>query len=112
MNTDKDTGFGTAQLPVKVHTFIPAVSDLPPIFPDNRPGSPYIAPNVDAPFHSTVFNSPEILGGGKSLMIGSLIQQQFGAARNWPFGAALAFVLLALVLLALMAHALRYRVLR
>jgi spermidine/putrescine transport system permease protein len=55
------------------------------------------------------FITPEILGGGKSLMIGSLIQQQFGQSRNWPFGAALAFVLLALVLLALMAHALRYR---
>jgi spermidine/putrescine transport system permease protein len=55
------------------------------------------------------FISPELLGGAKSLMIGSLIQQQFGQSRNWPFGAALAFVLLALVLLALMAHALRYR---
>jgi len=55
------------------------------------------------------FISPELLGGAKSMMIGSLIQQQFGAARNWPFGAALGFVLLALVLLALMAHALRYR---
>jgi len=42
-------------------------------------------------------------------MIGSLIQQQFGQSRNWPFGAALAFVLLALILCALMFHALRYR---
>jgi len=55
------------------------------------------------------FISPELLGGAKSMMIGSLIQQQFGQSRNWPFGAALAFVLLALVLLALWAHALRYR---
>jgi spermidine/putrescine transport system permease protein len=55
------------------------------------------------------FISPELLGGAKSMMIGSLIQQQFGQARNWPFGAALAFVLLALVLLALAVHALRYR---
>ena len=55
------------------------------------------------------FISPELLGGAKSMMIGSLIQQQFGQSRNWPFGAALSFVLLALVLLALMAHALRYR---
>ena len=46
------------------------------------------------------FISPELLGGGKSMMIGSLIQQQFGQARNWPFGAALAFTLLALILLA------------
>jgi len=55
------------------------------------------------------FISPELLGGAKSMMIGSLIQQQFGQSRNWPFGAALAFVLLALVLLALWVHALRYR---
>ena len=55
------------------------------------------------------FISPELLGGAKSMMIGGLIQQQFGQSRNWPFGAALAFVLLAMVLLALWAHALRYR---
>ncbi|WP_131113784.1 ABC transporter permease [Lichenihabitans psoromatis] len=55
------------------------------------------------------FVSPELLGGAKSMMIGSLIQQQFGQARNWPFGSALAFVLLGLILLALWLHAMRYR---
>ena len=55
------------------------------------------------------FISPELLGGAKSMMIGSLIQQQFGQSRNWPFGAALSFVLLVLVLLALSAHAARFR---
>src|SRR3546814_2162525 len=29
--------------------------------------------------------TPELLGGGKAMMIGNLIQSQFGAARNWPF---------------------------
>jgi len=53
--------------------------------------------------------TPQLLGGSKSLMIGNLIQNQFGAARNWPFGAALAFVLLALVLVAMMAYVLRFR---
>jgi len=53
--------------------------------------------------------TPELLGGGKALMIGNLIQAQFGAARNWPFGAALAFVLLSLVLLAMMIYALKFR---
>lgn len=43
--------------------------------------------------------TPVLLGGSKSLMIGNLIQSQFGSARNWPFGAALAFVLLMLVVL-------------
>ena len=53
--------------------------------------------------------TPELLGGGKALMIGNLIQSQFGAARNWPLGAALAFFLLAIVLLVMMAYALRFR---
>jgi spermidine/putrescine transport system permease protein len=55
------------------------------------------------------FISPELLGGAKTMMIGGLIQQQFGPSRNWPFGAALSFVLFALVLLALAVQALRRR---
>jgi spermidine/putrescine transport system permease protein len=55
------------------------------------------------------FISPELLGGGKSMMIGSLIQEQFGDARNWPFGAALAFTLLAMILVALWVHHLLFR---
>jgi spermidine/putrescine transport system permease protein len=53
--------------------------------------------------------TPELLGGGKSLMIGSLIQNQFGSARNWPFGAALAFALLGIVLLAITVYLIRFR---
>lgn len=53
--------------------------------------------------------TPELLGGGKSLMIGSLIQNQFGAARNWPFGAALAFALLGIVLVAIVIYLMRFR---
>lgn len=52
--------------------------------------------------------TPELLGGGKALMIGNLIQQQFGASQNWPFGAALSFMLLAFVLVAMVAYALRF----
>jgi spermidine/putrescine transport system permease protein len=51
---------------------------------------------------------PELLGGSKSLMIGNLIQNQFGASRNWPFGAALAFALLAFVLAAMTIYAMRF----
>ena len=51
---------------------------------------------------------PELLGGSKSLMIGNLIQNQFGASRNWPFGAALAFALLAFVLIAMTIYAMRF----
>jgi spermidine/putrescine transport system permease protein len=49
--------------------------------------------------------TPLILGGGKQHMIGSLIATQFGTSRNWPFGSAQAFILMAVVLLALMAYA-------
>ncbi len=51
--------------------------------------------------------TPALLGGGKSMMIGNLIGLQFGAARNWPFGAALGFVLLALILLSMLFYALK-----
>jgi len=52
---------------------------------------------------------PELLGGGKALMIGNLIQLQFGSGHNWPLGAALAFSLFSLVLLALLFNGLRQR---
>ncbi|MDD2924076.1 ABC transporter permease [Rhodoferax sp.] len=55
--------------------------------------------------------SPELLGGGKSLMIGNLVQAQFGSSRNWPFGAALALVLVAVLLLTLvLSHWVKRRV--
>jgi spermidine/putrescine transport system permease protein len=54
------------------------------------------------------FLTPDLLGGAKQLMIGNLIQNQFAAARNWPFGSAASLVMLALVLAAVMAW-LRFR---
>lgn len=45
--------------------------------------------------------APDILGGGKTLMIGNLIGTQFQGARNWPFGAALSMILLTLTLIVL-----------
>ena len=52
---------------------------------------------------------PELLRNGKALMIGNLIQLQFGSSHNWPFGAALAFALLSLVLLAMLSYSLRFK---
>ena len=52
---------------------------------------------------------PELLGGSRALMIGNLIQNQFGASRNWPFGAALSFALLAFVLVFMLLYALKFR---
>jgi spermidine/putrescine transport system permease protein len=37
-------------------------------------------------------------------MIGNLIEQQFLYARNWPFGAALAMMVMATVLILLFAY--------
>ena len=52
------------------------------------------------------FLAPDLLGGAKTFMIGSLIEEQFkGTAGNWPFGAACAVILLTLVLIALTLYA-------
>lgn len=45
--------------------------------------------------------TPRIMGGGKTMMLGNLIEMQFGQGRNWPLGAALSLALTALVLVAL-----------
>jgi spermidine/putrescine transport system permease protein len=47
--------------------------------------------------------TPDLLGGGKSVMIGNLIQNQFTTARDWPFGSAIALALMAVVMLMLAA---------
>ena len=51
------------------------------------------------------FIAPELLGGGKRMMLGSLIYFQFATARNWPFGAAVSILLMALVMIALLVYA-------
>jgi spermidine/putrescine transport system permease protein len=38
--------------------------------------------------------TPDLLGGGKSVMLGNLIQNQFTTARDWPFGSAASLVLM------------------
>jgi len=38
--------------------------------------------------------TPALLGGPDGLMIGNLIQKQFGAINNWPMGAALSIILM------------------
>ncbi|MEW9804781.1 ABC transporter permease [Mesorhizobium sp. ZMM04-5] len=47
---------------------------------------------------------PRVLGGGKNMMLGNLIELQFGAGRNWPLGAALSITLMALVMVALLFY--------
>ena len=48
--------------------------------------------------------TPRVLGGGKKLMLGNLIELQFGQGRNWPLGAALSITLLAIVMVALIFY--------
>lgn len=51
------------------------------------------------------FITPDLLGGGKFLMIGNLIYDQFLSARDWPFGASLSFVLISIMLFLLFLQA-------
>jgi spermidine/putrescine transport system permease protein len=44
------------------------------------------------------FITPHLLGGGQSMMLGTLIQHEFLVVRDWPFGSALSFVLMMVVL--------------
>jgi spermidine/putrescine transport system permease protein len=48
--------------------------------------------------------TPSILGGGKNLMIGNLIELQFGQGRNWPLGAALSITLMVIVMITLLVY--------
>jgi spermidine/putrescine transport system permease protein len=50
------------------------------------------------------FLTADLLGGAKQLMIGNLVQNQFSAARDWPFGSAASFIVMALVLAAVLAY--------
>jgi spermidine/putrescine transport system permease protein len=48
--------------------------------------------------------TPTMLGGGKNLMLGNLIELQFGQGRNWPLGSALSITMMLIVMVALMAY--------
>lgn len=41
----------------------------------------------------------DMMGGGKSILIGNLIKNQFLSARNWPLGAALSMLLILLTII-------------
>lgn len=51
------------------------------------------------------FVVPEVLGGAKVLMLGNLIEAQFLSARNWPFGSALAMLVMTAMLAVLFIYA-------
>jgi len=45
------------------------------------------------------FVSASLLGGPSEVMVGNLIQQQFQASDNWPFGAALTVAMMAFLMI-------------
>lgn len=89
------------------HSLMEAASDLgaPPYKAFLRVMLPMTMPGVVAAlvlvFVPVVgaFITPDIMGGGKVEMIGTLINRQFGVARNWPFGSAMSIILMLLVLI-------------
>jgi spermidine/putrescine transport system permease protein len=48
--------------------------------------------------------TPQVLGGGRNMMLANLIALQFGQGRNWPLGAALSLTLLTLGVVALLIY--------
>ena len=55
------------------------------------------------------FVTPDLLGGAKGLMIGNLINNQFGGSGNMPLGSALSIVMMAAVMLSLVVYLLASR---
>lgn len=45
-----------------------------------------------------IFVVPDLLGGARTMLVGNVIQQQFGPSRDWPFGAMISLGLMALTL--------------
>lgn len=65
------------------------------ILPLTRPG---VSAGVMLVFVPAIgmFAITDLMGGARVPMVGNVIQSQFGAARNWPFGAALGILFMAL----------------
>ena len=84
----------------RIHTFLSVI--LPLSLPGIASGCLFVfIPSMGA------FVTPELLGGTRSIMIGSIIAQQFGVAFEYPFGSALALVLMGIIF-ATAAICLRY----
>lgn len=48
--------------------------------------------------------TPDLMGGAKVSLIGNLLQQQFMTVRDWPFGSAIGFILMAIMLAAVIIY--------
>lgn len=67
------------------------------VLPNSMPGVLSAAVVVFVPTVGD-YVTPALVGGPRSTMIGSLVQAQFGKANDWPFGAALAVVVMLVIL--------------
>ncbi len=72
------------------------------VIPVSAPGLRAAAFLVFVPSLGTYLTS-DLLGGGSTILIGNLVQNQFTTARDWPFGAAASLILMAIVLVGLIA---------
>ncbi len=94
------------------HSLMEAAADLGagPVRSFLRVMLPMTMPGVIAAFVLVfvpvvgAFITPDIMGGGKVEMIGTLINRQFGVARNWPFGSAISLILMLVVLIGVIAY--------
>jgi spermidine/putrescine transport system permease protein len=92
-------------------TLLEAAADLgaPPLSRLARVTLPLTMPGIYAGsllvFVSALgsYITPDLLGGGKSILIGNLVQNQFTTGRDWPFGSAVSLLVMAVVAAALSA---------
>lgn len=49
----------------------------------------------------TAFAIPDILGGGKVMLIGNIIEQEFSTSMNWHLGSGLSIALMIFVLISM-----------
>jgi len=68
------------------------------IVPLSRPGVVAGAVLVFIPCLGA-YLTPDLLGGGRTVLVGNLVQTQFTTGRDWPFGSAVSMFLMLLVLL-------------
>jgi spermidine/putrescine transport system permease protein len=48
--------------------------------------------------------TPDLMGGARVSLLGNLLQQQFMTVRDWPFGSALSFIMMAVMLAATLVY--------
>ncbi|MGE0213984.1 MAG: ABC transporter permease [Parvibaculaceae bacterium] len=96
VEASRDLGAGTAQTFLRI--------TLPLTLPGIAAGAVFV-------FVLSIGNfvTPDLLGGGRMQMVGNLIYDQFLTARDWPFGAALAAILIALMMVLLFVQAVASR---